>query len=58
MTLGSVNQQTSIAAYRLKQMGCSTHVPTACARIPVVNGATAPPELPADAMKPMAIVWR
>jgi hypothetical protein len=55
-TLGSANQHAIIAAYMPKQTGCSTHVPVACARRPVVKGATAPPELPAPPMKPMAVV--
>lgn len=37
-------------------MGCRTQVPLLCAANPVKNGTTAPPELPAEEMKPMAIV--
>lgn len=58
LTLGNANQQTSIALYNPRATGCSTHVPTACARIPVVKGAIAPPELPAEPMKPIAVVCR
>ena len=32
------------------QIGCNTKVPTCCAIIPVINGATAPPEVPIDPM--------
>jgi hypothetical protein len=55
-TLGSTNQQASITPYMPTQTGCSTQVPEACARIPVVKGATAPPEEPAPPTKPIAVV--
>jgi len=49
-----------MAPYNPTQTGCNTHVPTACAKIPVVNGATAPPLLPAPPINPIAVVctWR
>jgi hypothetical protein len=56
-TLGSANQHASITPYMPTQTGCSTQVPEACARIPVVKGATAPPEEPAPPIKPIAVVW-
>lgn len=38
-------------------MGCKTNVPTACARIPVVNGATAPPLLPKALITLKLLTW-
>lgn len=57
LTDGSAHQQTIILAKKLTQIGCSTQVPLAWAIRPVKNGATAPPLLPADAMKPTAGTW-
>ena len=55
-SFGSTNQQSSMTTKSPMQTGWSTNVPTACARRPVVNGAMAPPELPADEMKLIAVI--
>jgi hypothetical protein len=56
LTLGRLNQHAKTTTYSPIHTGCSTHVPAACAKIPVVNGATAPPELPAPPINPIAVV--
>ena len=44
-----------MTTYKPKQIGCNTHVPLAWASKPVTNGATAPPELPAELMNATAV---
>lgn len=48
---GNNNQLLAITPYSPIQIGCSTMVPTFCARRPVKKGDTAPPLLPRALMK-------
>jgi len=53
---GRPYQQISMTANRAMATGCSTNVPTAWARIPVVKGAAAPPEDPNAEMTPRPVI--
>jgi hypothetical protein len=48
---GRNHQDAPILTNSEIQIGCRTYVPRLCASIPVMNGATAPPELPTDAIR-------
>jgi len=57
LTVGNPNQHTNMTANKPMAMGCNTNVPAACARMPVVNGATAPPELPKALITLKLLTW-
>lgn len=55
VVLGKIAQQHSIKLKNPMQIGWSTKVPALCATKPVRKGTIAPPLLPAEAMKLIAI---